>query len=272
IMERAILRGVKDYKAKYSFKKIASTLYIVGFLIALAAIWIENPETLFVAIGVIGAGIAIALQDFFKNFAGGMLIFASGLYKVGDRVEIGSRVGDVIDIGVFYTTLMEARGWVSGDQVTGRLTTVPNGVVLATPVNNYTKDHNFIWDEITIPVTYDSDWKGAHDKFLAILQRETAECVKAATEGLSRIKDNYYVDQVRNLEPAIYMTLTDNWIALDLRYVVETRQRRVIRNILMRFLLEAVEASGNIKIASTTSTITTLRGEEFPKAEAKGAQ
>ena len=58
------------------------------------------------------------------------MIFLNGIYRVGDRIEMNQKFGDVIDIGLLYTTLMETREWVSGDQVTGRLAIVPNGGVL----------------------------------------------------------------------------------------------------------------------------------------------
>jgi len=161
---------MKQAKMRYSFKKTISILYILVFLFALVAIWIEQTETLLISYGLIGAGIAVSLQDVFKNFAGGITIFLIGLYRVGDRVEINGKIGDVIDIGVLYTTIMEIGEWVDGNQATGRLTIIPNSNVLTNIVNNFTKDHNFIWDEISLPITYDSDWTDAHSKFLDIVK------------------------------------------------------------------------------------------------------
>ena len=99
IFEGAFIGKVKEYKARYSFKKAASVLYYAGCVIALTVIWVKNPENLFVAYGIIGAGIAISLQDLFKNFVGGILILTSKIYTVGDRVEIDKIYGDVLDIG-----------------------------------------------------------------------------------------------------------------------------------------------------------------------------
>lgn len=87
-------------------------------------IWVEYTQTLLVSYGLIAAGITIALQDFFKNFVGGIMIFTTGTYRVGDRVEINSKFGDVIDIGIFYTTLLELKEWVEAEQPTGRISMV----------------------------------------------------------------------------------------------------------------------------------------------------
>jgi len=107
----------------------------------------------------------------FKNFIGGLMIFINGLYRVGDRIEINQKYGDVIDVGVFYTTLMEMRVWVSGDQNTGRITIFPNGVFLTGTLQNYTRDFDFIWDEIALPITYDSDWHQAANMILEIVKK-----------------------------------------------------------------------------------------------------
>lgn len=256
IFERIFVKGVKGYKAKYSLTKAVSVVYLLIFLAVLITIWVENPQNLLIAYGLIGAGIAIALQDFFKNFVGGILILVNGLYRVGDRIEIASKYGDVIEIGVFYTTLMEMREWVAADQATGRLTVVPNGHVLSGYVSNYTKDHGFIWDEISIPLTYDSNWKEAHDMFLKIFKEETSTAIKAAEQGLSKLKDKYYVTQKRYLEPDIFIQLTDNWIAFNIRYITSVEERRATHSRLNRKLLEVVEKLENVRIASETIDIT----------------
>ena len=97
---------------KYSFRKTISIINILVFLFAFVAIWIEQTETILISYGLIGAGIAVSLQDVFKNFAGGITIFSSGLFRVGDRIEINGKTGDVIDIGVLYTSIMEIGEWI----------------------------------------------------------------------------------------------------------------------------------------------------------------
>ncbi|MDO9536861.1 MAG: mechanosensitive ion channel family protein [Thermoplasmata archaeon] len=265
IFEGAFIGSVKEYKARYSFKKAVSVLYYAGCLIVLTAIWVENPQSLFLAFGLIGAGIAIALQDLFKNFVGGILILTSKIYSVGDRVEIDKIYGDVLDVGVFYTTLMELRGWVSGDQASGRITLVPNGRVLSSTMNNYTKDHNFIWDEVTIPITFDSDWKMAQEKFMAIAVSQTQHNLKHAEEGISQIRDKYYADQARNLEPVTYLKITDNWVEVSIRYTVNVYERRKVQNGIHHGILEEIARNDKIKIASATFDIV-----GFPEVKVKG--
>lgn len=157
LLEGLVSKQIKDSKSRYSFRKTTQLLFFLVSFIIVLRVWIPNPQALLVAYGLIAAGVAVALQDVFKNFAGALSILLSGIYRVGDRVEINGKYGDVIDIGPFYTTLIELREWVDGDQTTGRILFLPNGQVLSYTVHNYTKEHNFIWDEIALPITYDSD-------------------------------------------------------------------------------------------------------------------
>jgi len=103
--------------------------------------------------GLVAAAFTLSMQDVAKNFAGGLNIFINRIYRVGDRIEIGSKKGDVIDIDIFYTTIMETNEWVSADLPTGRLSIIPNSLVLSNITNNYTKDFEFLWDEISFPIT-----------------------------------------------------------------------------------------------------------------------
>jgi small-conductance mechanosensitive channel len=255
VLEGILVKGIKGYKTRYSFKKAISVIYLLIFLLLLATLWIENPQSLLLAMGLIGAGIAISLQDFFKNFVGGILILVSGIYRVGDRIEIASKYGDVIEIGVFFTTLMEMKEWVAGDQATGRITIIPNGYVLGGQLNNYTKDHNFIWDEIMVPLTYDSNWKAAQELFIGIVEAETKSAIENAEQGMAKLKDRYYMSQKRLIHPRIFLKMTDNWIELYIRYITPVEERRTTHDILNRKILEGIQKVKDIKIASATFDI-----------------
>lgn len=257
LIEEMVSSRIRDSKARYSFKKTIFIVSIASVALVVVLIWVEDSTALLVSYGLIGAGLAIALQDVFKNFAGGIIILTSAVYRVGDRIEIQSTMGDVIDIGIMYTTLLEIRQWVNGDQATGRLISVPNGVVISTPVFNFTRDHRYLWDEIMIPVTYDSDWRHARDSFKAIVQKETELFHEGAQIDIDRIGEKYYIPS-QDIESNIYVVPTDNWIALHLRYVVPVRQRRIVRDRINRLIIEEAEKNEGIRIASESLDISSL--------------
>ena len=204
------------------------------------------------------------MQDVAKNFAGGLSILFNRIYRVGDRIEIGSKKGDVIDIDIFYTTIMEINEWVSGEQPTGRLSIIPNSYVLSNVTNNYTKDFNFLWDEISLPITYSSDWKAAKALIIDAINQETGSVEELVEKEISNMERKYFLPK-GSMHAEIFVSLTDNWIELTARYATSVRQRRMIRNRISQKILEDIEKSENIKIASQTVDIV-----GFPEASLGG--
>ena len=260
LIQKVFSSRITDQKTRYTLNKLFYILSIALFIAITISIWVEDPTSLLVTYSIIGAGIAFALQDVFKNFVGGMYIMASSLMKVGDRIEIDGHYGDVMDIGIMSTTVMEIKGWVQGDQASGRLVSIPNGYVLSKVAINYTKDHSFIWDELFIPITYESDWRSATSIVMGILNRETESLTEKAQDEIERLGERFYLPR-KETEPAVYMTLTDNWISLEARYVTDARNRRIMKNRISGLILEAFESAENIAIASETATITVVPGE-----------
>ncbi|XHH08573.1 MAG: hypothetical protein ACFCUE_13540 [Candidatus Bathyarchaeia archaeon] len=150
---------------------------------------------------------------------------------------------------------METREWISGDQATGRLTIIPNGVILAGAIKNYNRDLDFIRDEMNLPITYDNDWNEAAQKILEIIKNETKDVIDNAQKIMERIEGKYYFTK-RLLEPSIFLSLTDNWKTFGIRYVTDVRRRREIQNRLGRLILCEIAQSKRIKIASSTINIT----------------
>jgi small-conductance mechanosensitive channel len=266
ILGDIIFRHIQDKKTRYTANRVNSILFLLIILIILARIWLADSASLVLSLGVIGAGIAIALQEVFKNFVGGIIILVTRPYEVGDRIEIAGEAGDVIDIGVMTTTLLEIGGWVHGDQPTGRVTMVPNGKIITQDVHNYTKDHSFIWDELTIPITYDSDWQQARDIILSIIRQEVEETTKLAEEEIARLGEIYYFPK-KVVEPSVYITPTDNWITFNVRYVTHVKDRRVVRNKLYSLIIERLQDVKKITIASGTLSVTIMQSPHDSKQD-----
>jgi small-conductance mechanosensitive channel len=260
-----LLQKIDDKLVRYSLNKIITILSAAVAIAIILHVWFPDTQSLVVAVGVISAGIVIALQDVIRNFAGGILILTGNLYHVGDRIEIAGETGDVMDIGIMNTTMMELRGWIASDQATGRITTIPNGKVITNDVHNYTKDHSFLWDEIMIPISYSSNWKKAKEVMLEIVNRETAKIVKEAEAEIEKIGETYYLPR-RMVEPAVYLTPTDNWISFHVRYVTRVKERRAFRTRISEMILEKVQEYPDISISSTTTTVTIAHPRDDPNS------
>lgn len=258
-VEEFFVRRLDDRKTRYGFRKTVSFVLIILVLVVLLRIWIPDPQALLVAYGVVAAGIAVALQDVVKNLAGSIAIFLGGIYQVGNRIEINGIVGDVIDIGLFNTILLENRGWVQADQATGRITTVPNGAVLNKPVQNYTKHHHYLWDELVVVVTSESDWGEAMRLMGEIGEEHTKEFIEDANISLTRLERYYYVEG-RILDPNVYVKPDTNGYGLTLRYVVDARKRRSTNSDIWGHIIRVFSEHARIEIAPTTYAVM-----EYPK-------
>ncbi|MBD3359596.1 MAG: mechanosensitive ion channel [Candidatus Buchananbacteria bacterium] len=254
IIEKFFSPKISVAKTRYSFRRTLSIFYLVILFIILMAIWVENTQALLVSYGLIAAGITISLQDFFKNLTGGLILFINRNIKVGDRIELKERRGDVIDINFLYTTLLELNEWSSGDQPTGRLIILPNRLILSELVTNYNKDHNFIWEDLKMPITYNSDWQKAIKIILQLVKKETKSTIEVAEKGIKRLERRYYLPR-KSTEPKVLISLTDNWIELSVRYIVEVRNRSEERDRISRLILNALNKEKNIKISSETLTV-----------------
>src|ERR1700720_2158520 len=156
-LEQTLPRRFGQADARYKVHKFIVFSGYFSILLFLAILFEDRLGRLSFAIGVVGAGVAVALQDVVASIAGAFSIGFSKLYTVGDRVQIGDTRGDVIDIGLLRTTLMETGNWVSQDLYNGRIARIPNSIVLRGSVFNYSQGFRFVWDEINVLFKITSD-------------------------------------------------------------------------------------------------------------------
>jgi len=254
IIDNWIASKIFEKRAQFSFRRFIDVISAIALALVLLSIWVEDPTTLIVSSGILGAGIAIALQDLFRNLAGGLLAMFSKVYKIGDRIEVDGNYGDVLDVGLFNTTMMEIKEWIDGDQATGRICVIPNGVVLSGIIHNYSKEFNYIWDEIIVPITYDSNWKVAYEKLSKVVQKQTKQITTQAKNSLKGLGSKYYLT-ARKVDPSIFITLTDNWIEFKVRYITEIKNRRAVSTKISRLILEEIEKTSDVNIASSTLSV-----------------
>ena len=253
-IRNSIKRRVMDATRRQSMRvAVRNVLAVASFLIVLI-IWLPRGNNLLTALGILGAGLAIASQEMIGSLAAGLNIWVGNIYRVGDRVRIGDVVGDVMDISLLRTTVMEVGEWVKADQYTGRVVNVANRMVWVNPVYNFTQHWGYLWDEITLPITYESDWQRAAEIMLELGQTYTEELQADAEAKLNKLIDRYPLKDT-NVESTLYLAMTDNWIELTLRFLVDAQERRGVKDRLHRELLQNFQADENIAVASTTIEI-----------------
>jgi len=252
IVNRSLARVVKDSEARYRARKLATFAGYGIVIVLVLTIYSGRFGGLTVVLGVAGAGIAFALQEVIASFAGWFAIAMSGFYSTGDRVQLGGIKGDVIDIGVLRTTLMEVGEWVKGDLYSGRVVRIANSFVFKEPVFNYSGDFPFLWDEITLPVKYGTDWKLARTLLAKVANEVVGEYTHGAAAAWQEITRSYLVEDAI-VDPMVSMVANDNWIEFTLRYVVDYKSRRRTKTRLFTRILEEIDLTeGRVAIASAT--------------------
>ena len=254
-LKRYLFRYIKYSDNRYRARKFVTFIGYITVIIVIATIFSDKLGGLTVALGVAGAGIAFALQEVIASVAGWLAVSAGNFYKTGDRIQLGGIMGDVIDIGILRTTLMECRQWVNGDQYNGRIVRVANSFVFKEPVFNYSGDFHFLWDEIVLPVKYGSDYKLARDMFKRIAEEVTGEYTYAARAAWKEMVNKYLIEDAM-VDPQIFLIANDNWMEFTVRYVVDHKKRRVTKDLLFTRILEEIDKTdGRVSIASTTVQI-----------------
>ena len=251
-IQRNIFSKIKDKDNRYRAKKFSSFIGYLFVIVLITVVFSDKLGGLTVALGVAGAGIAFALQEVIASFAGWLAILFGGFYKTGDRVQLGGIKGDVMDIGVLRTTIMETGQWVDGDLYNGRIVLLANSFVFKEPVFNYSGDFPFLWDEIKIPIKYGSNYAKTKDILFSI-GKETAR--NLSEQSIIKWKDlqNKYRLEDAQTEPMVSMTANDNWVEFTLRYIVNYRKRRATKTELFTRILQEIEKNnGEIEMASAT--------------------
>lgn len=248
---RAVTRRVDDVEVWYRTRKIATYLTVAVGAVALASLWVEPLGDIGTFLGLVSAGVAIALSDVLKNIAGWLYVVLRRPYRLDDRIEINGVAGDVIDIRVFRTTLLEIRNWVDADQSTGRIVHIPNGKVLTCEVTNATEGFPYLWHEVPVLVTFESAWQRAEELMLDVLREAGAAVVTDAAESIRRAARSYKI-RYTHLSPTVYVAVRDSGVLLTGRLLVDARRRRAVDQQVWRGVLEAFAAEPTVELAYPT--------------------
>ncbi|MEQ8239491.1 MAG: mechanosensitive ion channel family protein [Cyclobacteriaceae bacterium] len=269
---KLIFKNIINAKERYLWKNGIRNTHYSLLVIIISGIWIDRIDSLATFFGLVTAGLAIALQDPIVNLAGWLFILIRRPFEVGDRIEIGTVAGDVIDVRFFQFTVNEINNWVDADQSTGRIIHVPNGRVFKEPQANYTQGFSHIWNEIGVMVTFESDWEGAKSILEKIVREHTEHLSKVAEKRLIEASKKFMIFYT-SLTPIVYTSVQESGVMLTMRYLVNPRKRRTSEHNIWEDVLRAFSRESKIDFAYPTQRIYynmqegkvgTAKGPNFP--------
>lgn len=260
---KLIVRKVSNTRTIYQWRKTSG---FVAFVIALALVgrvWFEGIQSIATFLGLVAAGVAVALKDPIVNLAGWAFILGRSLFRVGDRIEVDGHAGDVIDVNLFYFTLLEIGKWVQADQSTGRMIQIPNGVVFRSELINFTKGFQYIWNEIPVLVTFESNWEKAKVLLEDIVKMEAGETGKRAEHAIRRAARKFLI-YYRHLTPVVYTSVENSGVLLTIRYLCRPRDRRNTTHALWERILKEFSRHSDVEFAYPTQRFYDHAGEQPP--------
>jgi small-conductance mechanosensitive channel len=255
LIVRYVVRTVEDPKVWYRVRKTLNWVVTVLFVLtAVFALTLGGAGLASIAtyLGILSAGIAVALSDLLRNLAGFLYITSRRPFRVGDRVEIAGHAGDVVDLRAFRFSILEIRNWVQADQSTGRIVHIPNGKILSEPLANFGAGFHWVWHEVPVLLTFESDWNRATELLQAILVEESPDVrSREAAEAIRRASKDYLIS-FTHLTPTVYLDVKDSGIELTGRVLCDVRTRRGVTHRIWSALLTAIAEEPAVELAYPT--------------------
>lgn len=251
LTRRVFARAVSDTSIRYQVNTFAA--YTIGAVavLALIKIWTDGFAGMSTYLGLASAGLAIALQDPLTNLAGWLFIVIRRPFSVGDRIQIGAHIGDVVDIRIFRFIMLEIGNWVHGDQSTGRVLHVPNGWVFKNSVASYDEPFGYIWNELELLLTFESNWRRAKEILTRTVNDHAEKLSKDAREHIESAADAYHI-KFSKLTPVVWTSMADSGVRLTIRYLCKPRERRSSASEIWESVLEALGEIDDVDLAYPT--------------------
>jgi small-conductance mechanosensitive channel len=248
---RIVHRNVNEAGTQYKWRK--NLTYIVGFIgvFWVGSIWFKGFESVTTFLGLWTAGLAITLGNPISAFEGLIFLMWRRPFYIGDRIQIGDIKGDVIDLRIFKFTVLEIGNWVHADQSTGRVIHVPNHTIFNDSIANYTRDFQFIWNEIPVMVTFESNWEKAKKILQDVAENHQQEIQEKAENQIRRAAKSYLI-YYRNLTPIVYTDVADSGVTLTIRHLTDPRRRRSSQQGILEEVLQAFSEEPDIDLAYPT--------------------
>lgn len=252
LIRNFVLKRISDVRSNYQWRKIVNFVTFIIGLVIVGRLWYAGVQSLVTYLGLVSAGIAIALKDPIVNFAGWIYILSRKPFEVSNRIQLGAYAGDVIDISTFQISILEIGNWVEADQSTGRIVHIPNGKIFTHELANYDKGFKYIWNEIRVVVTFESNWQEAK-KLLLEIANNKGENITSKMERQIKQAAQKFMIYYKKLTPIVYTDVKDHGVQLTIRHLCETRKRRGYTEAIWEDILIEFAKHEDIDLAYPTT-------------------
>jgi small-conductance mechanosensitive channel len=263
LIRRGIDHHIEDINQRHQLRKVVTYVFWIALVTAGVVLFAERLALADIGtiLGLIAAAVTIALADVVRSLAGWVYINSRRGVEIGSRVAVEGVIGDVIDIGLLKTTVLEVgEPMVHAMQSTGRVVTVPNSVFLNKNVISSATVNPLVWHEIRILVTFESDWKAAREIIKDVAMTLYEEIVPDLRRGFESLESEYAF-RLGSTAPFVYTEIADSGVMLTLRNLCPVRSRRSTTDRISTEILDRFAGEPGIEFAYPTWRIF-RQGEE----------
>tara|TARA_B100000963_G_scaffold298928_1_gene270814 strand:- start:4077 stop:5093 length:1017 start_codon:yes stop_codon:yes gene_type:complete len=259
---KLLINGLtKKGQANSKIKQIKrTTFYFCSFisLIIFTPFWLDGFREFGTIFGLITAAVAIALSQPLQSLTAGIFLIIKRPYVIGDRIEINGKSGEVSDITILYTTLLEIDTSESSGQFTGKLLQIQNRHLFTSTIVNFSTMFGMTWEEISFTITYESNWKKT--------QRELAYIVRSTVydfsiEAEAHISKNRHDFPLMSTNPTFHISPTDYGINIAARFLCPSISARCTKDKIWSQILVLIENLEQIELAYPTKRVIEEKGE-----------
>ncbi|MGB7233922.1 MAG: mechanosensitive ion channel domain-containing protein, partial [Candidatus Acidiferrum sp.] len=251
--ERLLQKAPLDRRQVETLRTVTRvTLQVIAVLFVLLVIF-GMPSQLGTFLGLAGAGLTVALKDFIVGFVGWFVLMGKNGIRLGDWVEINGVTGEVVELGMFHTVLLETGNWTDSGHPTGRRVTFTNGFAIEGHYFNFSTSGQWLWDELQLVLPAGRDPYPIVDAIHKQVVEATAETAKQAEKEWQSVARSRDKTHTLTAAPAINVKPVAGGIEIAVRYITRANERYQLRAKLNQ---AAVDLLGQDSVPQPTARVT----------------
>jgi small-conductance mechanosensitive channel len=211
----------------------------VGVLLILL-VMLGPPNQLATVLALAGAGLTVALKDFIVGFLGWFVLMGKNGIQLGDWVEIEGVGGEVVEIGLLHTVLLETGNWTDAGHPTGRRVSFVNSYAVEGHYFNFSTSGQWLWDELQVFIASSEDPAPIAQAIQKMVAAETSKNARVAEEEWKRVTSSRGL-QGFSAEPGVSVRPTSSGIEITVRYITQANERHELRTRLYQAVIEMLQ-------------------------------
>ena len=245
-VERALGDATQDHKRLLTLRTVVRFSLKTAALLAVLYVLFGAPEQMPTVIGLVGAGLTVALQGFIVGFCGWFVLMGRNGIRVGDFVEINGVAGEVVEIGLLRTVLLETGSSSGSGYPTGRQVAFVNSYAVSGHYFNFSTSGQWLWDELLVQVPAGEDSSAMVQNILKIVTEDTEKNARMSELEWQRVTQRYGVKSF-SAAPSISVRPASLGVEIVVRYITRAQERYEVRSRLNQSVVELLHQKKGVQ-------------------------